>query len=242
MRNNRKQVGCNPSLFPSFPEPRTVDVALEIPDKWATEQANLFHNSLCKRYPLSPAAFLEVDCRYRLARLFESHRKVVWRYFSVEDAEREAPRLRQWRHQNRTITLLVEQLRQMGSTIVETVSKIVRIKRDERAAASEPLKRITLTPLPPSLGRCDHAEWLKEKVVNLARQVARRIFGQRLTQAVTALPPTQPSTRAQLFAVRLDRYKTPDAPTAFPFTLAACLQLAVGAGVLAIICPGASDA
>lgn len=230
--------GCNPSLFPSFPEPPTLEtlvqkpvkgtsagVALEIIDKWALEQAKLFYNSPHRRYPLSPAAFLEVDCRYRLARLFEPHRKVVWRYFSVEDAEREAPRLRHWRHRDRSITLLVEQLRRMGSTIVGTVSETARMKRDERAAASERLKRITFTPLPPSLGRRDLAEWLKEKDDNLARQVARRIFGQRLTQAATALPPTQPSTRTQLSAIRPDRFETPDAPTAYPLSQPGALPI-----------------
>ena len=48
------------------------------------------------RQLVSPAAFLEVGCCYRLAHLFELQRKVVWRYFSVEDAKREAPTLRHW--------------------------------------------------------------------------------------------------------------------------------------------------
>ena len=223
--------GCNPSLFPSFPGPPTLEtvvqkpakgtsagVALEVLDKWAIEQAKLFYSSPHRRYPLSPAAFLEVDCRYRLARLFEPHRKVAWRYFSIDDAEREAPRLRHWRHRDGSITLLVEQLRRMGSTIGGTVSEIARIKRDERAAASERLARITFTPLSPSLGRRDFAEWLKEKDDNLARQVARRIFRQRIVQAAPALPPTDPPTQTQLSAIRPDRYETPDAPTASPLS------------------------
>jgi hypothetical protein len=218
--------GCNPSLFPSFPEPPNLDtlvvkrpargssagIALEALDKWAIEQAKLYYSFPQRRYTLSPAAFLEVDSRYRLACLFEPHRKVDWRSFSVKDAEREAPRLRQWRHRERAITPLVEELRRMGSTIRRTVSEIARIRRDERAAAMERLARTTFTPLPPSLERHDLAEWLKSKDDNLARQVARRTFGQSLARATSALPPTNQSS-----AIRPDRYKTPDAPTCSPF-------------------------
>jgi hypothetical protein len=177
---------CNPAQFQSLAEapeqalplgrPRSntrADVALRLIEEWATEEAELqYQNHPNRRFRMPPCAWMEEECRWQLAHLFDRKRQ-VWSTVTTDFLYREIPQLRTWEHWESYSENLLRVLNEFEPRVDERYERIRLEKRLARIAKKANRDDQTAIPL-ASVSTNDRIATTRQRDDSLAKEAAMR--------------------------------------------------------------------
>ena len=180
---------CNLLLFPPrtqapemplpIAQPRAgtrAGIALGFIDKWMTVKAEGLYSSVDRRFPMPACAYMDRECRWRLAHLY-NERLLAWGDLSLDSlCERVRP-LEAWLHWVASGFMLLQYLQSIVPEVDRVYAELLeerRHAREAKAAVKQQAGSNQQVPQPAPITASEYTAIVRRRDDTLATQVARR--------------------------------------------------------------------
>jgi hypothetical protein len=182
-------------------------IALGFIDKWMTVKAEGLYSSVDRRFPMPACAYMDRECRWRLAHLY-NERLLAWGDLTLDSlCERVRP-LEAWLHWVASGSMLLQYLQSIVPEVDRVYAELLeerRHAREAKAAVKQQAASNQQVPQPAPITASEYTAIVRRRDDTLATQVARREAWKaaRVTGNLSMPPPgfsaiSQPATPSGL--------------------------------------------